>query len=140
MTPPKSVAGKSALPVGDVRPSAPPPKRAAAQTSAPSAETSTVAPGQEEVVQLSAFEVRTTANTGYSPGNIAQALRSNSNLMDTPNQIIVVTNDLIKDIGADNSSDILAFAGIGSYYRGPTPWKCEARASPAPISTARPSA
>jgi len=95
---------------------------ALAQTvSAQTADTSVpAAPTQDEAVQMSAFEVRTTAGTGYSPGNIAQALRSNSSLMDTPNQIIVVTNDLIKDIGADNTSDILAYAGVGSYYRGPT--------------------
>jgi outer membrane receptor for ferric coprogen and ferric-rhodotorulic acid len=73
----------------------------------------------DSIVQMSAFDVRTTAGQGYSAGNSASALKTSESLMDLPAQIIVVTSDMVKDIGSNNASDILAFAGVTPYYRGP---------------------
>jgi len=77
------------------------------------------APASEDIVKMSAFDVRTTAGQGYSAGNSASALKTSDSLMDLPAQIIVVTSDMIKDIGSNNASDVLAFAGVTPYYRGP---------------------
>jgi len=73
----------------------------------------------DSVVKLSVFEVRTTQGQGYSAGNSASALKTSEPLMKLPAQIIVVTSDMIKDIGSNNASDVLAFAGLVPYYRGP---------------------
>jgi iron complex outermembrane receptor protein len=89
-----------------------------AQTAATDSSTETP-PTQEQAVRMSVFEVRTTQGQGYSEGNAASALKGDAALMDLPQQIIVVSSDMIKDIGAANSSDVLLYAGIGTYYRGP---------------------
>ncbi len=73
----------------------------------------------ESIIQMSAFEVRTTQGLGYSAGNSASALKTSESLMKLPAQIIVVTNDMIKDIGSNNASDVLGYAGLVAYYRGP---------------------
>jgi len=74
---------------------------------------------QDQVLQMSAFEVRTTAGEGYSAGNSASALKTSDSLMELPAQIVVVTSDMIHDIGSHVSSDVLAMAGLVPYYRGP---------------------
>ena len=73
----------------------------------------------DEVIRMSAFEVRTTQGQGYTAGNSASALKTSDSLMKLPAQILVVTSDMVKDIGSHNASDILAFAGLVPYYRGP---------------------
>jgi len=73
----------------------------------------------DDVVRMSAFEVRTTQGQGYTAGNSASALKTSDSLMKLPAQILVVTSDMVKDIGSHNASDILAFAGLVPYYRGP---------------------
>ncbi|MEO6873980.1 MAG: TonB-dependent receptor [Opitutaceae bacterium] len=73
----------------------------------------------DSIVKMSAFEVRTTQGMGYSAGNSASALKTSESLMKLPAQIIVVTSDMIKDIGSNNASDVLAYAGLVPYYRGP---------------------
>ena len=73
----------------------------------------------DEVIRMSAFEVRTTQGQGYTAGNSASALKTSDSLMKLPAQILVVTNDMVKDIGSHNASDILAFSGLVPYYRGP---------------------
>lgn len=79
------------------------------------------APEKEDnsLLHLSKFEVRTTQGVGYSQGNSASALKTSESLMKLPAQIIVVTNDMIKDIGSGFASDVLAYAGLVPYYRGP---------------------
>jgi outer membrane receptor protein involved in Fe transport len=102
-------------------------KAAAAQPVPAATETTTTAaPAKaaplardENVLQMSAFEVRTTQGKGYSPGNSASALKTSEPLMKLPAQIIVITSDMIKDIGSHNASDILSYAGLVPYYRGP---------------------
>ncbi len=86
---------------------------------APEAGAATGVTTDEHVVKMSAFDVSTTAGQGYSDGNSASALKTSDSLMDLPAGIIVVTSDMIKDIGSNNASDVLAFAGVTPYYRGP---------------------
>ena len=87
---------------------------------APAATTSSgTAPKDSSILQMSAFDVRTTQGQGYSAGNSASALKTSESLMDLPAQIIVVTSDMIRDIGSHNASDVLAYAGLVGYYRGP---------------------
>jgi iron complex outermembrane recepter protein len=71
------------------------------------------------LLQLTKFEVRSTQGVGYSQGNSASALKTSEPLMKLPAQIIVVTSDMIKDIGSHFASDILTYAGLVPYYRGP---------------------
>ncbi len=92
---------------------------AAPQTAAPATATSANAPTDNSVLQLSKFEVRSTQGVGYSQGNSASALKTSESLMKLPAQIIVVTNDMIKDIGSGFASDVLTYAGLVPYYRGP---------------------
>ena len=73
----------------------------------------------DSIVQMSAFEVRTTAGLGYSAGNSASALKTSESLMDLPAQIIVLTSDMINDIGSHYASDALVYAGLVGYYKGP---------------------
>lgn len=101
------------------------PTPAATTASAPAPVTTgtpgTTGPAEQDssVLQLSKFEVRTTQGVGYSQGNSASALKTSESLMKLPAQIIVVTNDMIKDIGSGFASDVLAYAGLVPYYRGP---------------------
>lgn len=74
---------------------------------------------EDSILKMSAFEVRTTQGLGYSPGNSASALKTSESLMNLPAQIIIVTNDMIKDIGSTYASDVLSYAGLVPYYRGP---------------------
>jgi iron complex outermembrane recepter protein len=98
---------------------------AAATSTAPAASAGTKTAAEETtlsgdgVLQLSKFEVRSTQGVGYSAGNSASALKTSEPLMKLPAQIIVVTSDMIKDIGSHYASDILAYAGLVPYYRGP---------------------
>ena len=71
-----------------------------------------------EPVQLSKFEVNTTQNTGYVADNTATALKTNQELIKIPQAVTVVTRDLIDDIGAVKTSDVLQFAGASQFYRG----------------------
>jgi len=72
-----------------------------------------------DVTVMSAFEVRTTQGQGYSPGNSASALKTSESLMNLPAQIIVLTSDMIRDINSGNASDVLSYAGLVPFYRGP---------------------
>jgi iron complex outermembrane receptor protein len=100
-------------------------KPAAAPTSTTSAAPGVTKPATaaEETsdgsLKMSAFEVRTTQGMGYSAGNSASALKTSEPLMKLPAQIIVLTSDMIKDIGSNNASDALSYAGLVPYYRGP---------------------
>lgn len=73
----------------------------------------------DPILKMTAFEVRTTQGRGYSQGNSASALKTSELLMNLPAQIIVLTNDMVKDISSNNASDILSYAGLVPYYRGP---------------------
>ncbi|HEX7630892.1 MAG TPA: hypothetical protein VF388_02060, partial [Lacunisphaera sp.] len=92
---------------------------AAAAKSDSTGTTATDSAADKSVLQLSKFEVRSTQGVGYSQGNSASALKTSESLMKLPAQIIVVTNDMIKDIGSGFASDVLTYAGLVPYYRGP---------------------
>ena len=72
------------------------------------------APGQDEVVQMSAFEVTTTQGHGYVATNADAGFKTVQPLLDIPQDMQVVTRDLIDDIGAIDSSTIMQYFGTGS--------------------------
>jgi outer membrane receptor for ferric coprogen and ferric-rhodotorulic acid len=72
----------------------------------------------QEIVKMSQFEVSTTQGHGYTSSNAATAFLSDEPLMDIPQGVIVVTNDMIKDIAETNSTDILRYVGAFSVFQG----------------------
>ena len=95
---------------------------APAQAPAPAANApsmASMATTDEGVVKMSAFEVRTTQGNGYTQGNSASALKTSELLMNLPAQIIILSSDMIHDISSHNASDVLSYAGLVPYYRGP---------------------
>lgn len=70
------------------------------------------------VVRLSKFEVVTTQDKGYVANNAATGFKTNQELMKIPQSVTVVTRDLIEDIGATKSSDVMQYAGASQFYRG----------------------
>lgn len=89
-----------------------------AQTAPADSTTPEAAPEKKEVLQLSKFEVNTTRDTGYVANNTASGLKTNQALIEIPQSVTVVTRDLIDDIGAVKTSDVLQFAGASQFYRG----------------------
>ena len=73
---------------------------------------------KEEVVALSKFEVSTTQGKGYVATNAATGFKTNQELIKIPQSVTVVTRDLIDDIGATKTSDVLQYAGASQFYRG----------------------
>lgn len=70
----------------------------------------------EDPILLSKFEVRSTQGSGYVSTNAANALKTVTPLVDVPNQVVVVTRDMIDDLGYSETSNILqAFGGKGGY-------------------------
>ena len=92
---------------------------ALAQTTAKPAETPAAAEApKEQVLQLSKFEVNTTQDKGYVANNAATGFKTNQALIKIPQSVTVVTRDLIDDIGATKSSDVMQYAGASQFYRG----------------------
>lgn len=73
----------------------------------------------DPILKMTAFEVRTTQGRGYSAGNSASALKTSESLMNLPAQVIVITSDMVRDIGSNQATDVLAYGGLVAYYRGP---------------------
>src|SRR5687767_4130214 len=75
----------------------------------------TTAPGPAEqkndVVTLSPFEVTTSADDGYKATNALSGTRFNTNLLDLPKAVEVITSEFIADIGATEMYDALRYAG-----------------------------
>lgn len=112
---------KAALSQVQATPAAAANESAAERTSSPSPLTTanTTGASRGTVLELAPFEVRTTQGVGYSPGNSASALKTSEQLMKLPAQIILVSSDMIKDIGSHYTSDILTYAGLVPFFRGP---------------------
>jgi len=72
----------------------------------------------ENVVQMSKFEVQSTQDRGYTTSNAASGFKTNQELIKIPQSILVITSDLVKDIGATKTSDVLAIGGASQFYRG----------------------
>lgn len=73
---------------------------------------------KEEAVVLSTFEVETTQGKGYTSSNAATGFKTNENLLKIPQAVTLVTRDLIDDIGAIESSNILQYAGVSNFFAG----------------------
>ena len=68
-----------------------------------------------ETVQLSAFEVRSTAGLGYRSTNTASGTKSARPLIDLPASVALVTRDFIDDmISRQTIGDILKYAVAGA--------------------------
>jgi len=65
----------------------------------------------DQIVQMSQFDVTTTQGAGYMATNAASALKTNEPIMSIPQQIIIVTKDLIDDVGLINSADMIRYFG-----------------------------
>src|SRR4051794_5553055 len=76
------------------------------------------AAAKEEASLGSRFEVTTTQGKGYVATNSASGFKTNEELIKIPQSVTVVTRDLIDDIGATKTSDVLLFAGASQFYRG----------------------
>ncbi len=70
----------------------------------------------EKIIELSRFEVTTTQDRGYVATNAASAFKTRERLLDIPQVDVVVTQDLIKDIGFKNTSDIVQYFGATSGF------------------------
>ncbi len=75
-------------------------------------------PSRDEVLHLSKFEVQTTQDKGYIANNSATGFKTNQELIKIPQSVTVITRDLIDDIGATKTSDVLQYAGASQFYRG----------------------
>jgi outer membrane receptor for ferric coprogen and ferric-rhodotorulic acid len=73
----------------------------------------------DQMVSLSAFRVTSTQGTGYIAES-ATPFKTNQQLVDIPQSVMVVTRDMIDDIGGSNSSDIVIYAGAIPKYRSET--------------------
>jgi len=73
---------------------------------------------KSDIVKLTKFEVNSTQDTGYVANNTATGFKTNQELIKIPQSVTVVTRDLIDDIGASKTSDVLQFAGASQFYRG----------------------
>lgn len=67
---------------------------------------------------LSKFQVTSTQDKGYTSTNAATGFKTNEDLMNIPQAVTLVTRDLINDIGAVDSSNILRYAGVGNFFAG----------------------
>ena len=65
----------------------------------------------DQIVQMSQFEVTTTQGSGYMATNAASGLKTNESIMQIPQQIIVITKDMIEDVGLINSADMIRYFG-----------------------------
>jgi outer membrane receptor protein involved in Fe transport len=75
-------------------------------------------PPQDETVLMNPFEVSTTQGHGYITTNSAAGLKTNESLMGIPQQVLVITRDMIDDLGYVNTSDTMRFAGIANGFQG----------------------
>ena len=73
---------------------------------------------KDEPLQLSAFQVSSTQGKGYTSSNAATGFKTNESLLKIPQAVTLVTRDLIDDIGAVDSSNILQFAGVSNFFAG----------------------
>ena len=79
------------------------------------------APGQApagDLVQMSRFEVTTTQGKGYTATNSVGGFKTSEKLLDIPQVDLVVTRDLMNDIGYDTTSEVLQFLGISATTNG----------------------
>lgn len=73
---------------------------------------------KDEAVMLGSFQVSSTQGKGYTSSNAATGFKTNESLLKIPQAVTLVTRDLIDDIGAVDSSNILQFAGVSNFFAG----------------------
>jgi outer membrane receptor protein involved in Fe transport len=69
------------------------------------AQSSPANPPQEEIITLSQFDVRSERDYGYRATNSLTATRTGVEIAKTPLNISVLTEDLLRDIGAENLNE-----------------------------------
>ena len=79
-----------------------------AQETAPAPAT-TAAPEEEEVVELSPFEVTDEGDVGYMAATTLAGNRLNTNLRDIGNAVQVVTEEFLRDTGAVSNDTLLQY-------------------------------
>src|SRR6187431_906880 len=93
-----------------------------AQTTAPAA--APVAPPEDDVLQLSPFEVNADEDTGYAATQTLAGTRIRTDLKDVGSAISVVTRQFMQDVGATDNSTLLQYtpnaevAGTRGTYAG----------------------
>ena len=65
---------------------------------------------EEDVVVLSVFEVTADADEGYAATNAVSGTRLNTNLLELPKTVDVITAEFIKDIGAIDMQQALQYS------------------------------
>jgi len=75
----------------------------------PLAATAQQEPANDDIYELSAFEVRVDADTGYRATQSMTATRIGTELVRTPLSIQVVTDDFVEDLGLESFSDSLRY-------------------------------
>lgn len=73
----------------------------------------TATEGQDQLIKMSAFEVTTTQGHGYVATNADAGFKTVQALIDIPQDIQVVTRDMIDDIGSTISGVTLKYFGAG---------------------------
>ena len=89
-----------------------------AQTAAP-ASAAKPAKEEEEVLQLSPFEVSADATTGYAAATTLAGNRLATELRDIGNAVTVITSQFLKDIGATDNKSLLQYTTnteVGGIY------------------------
>ena len=94
---------------------------ASAQTTGAASTTATAGEqANADVIQMSQFEVTTTQGHGYKAPTSAAAFKTNEEMMNIPQGVVVVTKDFIDDLHQANSSDILRYFGVAAKFFGDT--------------------
>lgn len=78
-------------------------------------------PADEDVIELSPFEVEASANDGYYATNVLSGTRFNTDLLSLPKPIEVITSEMIEDIGAVEIAEVLKYSGSVSDNSDGTP-------------------
>jgi outer membrane receptor protein involved in Fe transport len=108
---------------GDVAPSATPRESAPATAATPRTATEpvltepVVPPSRltdEDVITLSAFDVRSERDFGYLATNSLTATRIGARIQDTPLQIQVISEDFIKDTAMNDIQDVLRYTATAA--------------------------
>lgn len=82
------------------------------------AQTPPARPATDEIVRLSEFQVTTSADKGYRPGNSVSATRIEVAIKDLPFSVNAFTEQFISDVGARDLIDVVRYApGVTSAGR-----------------------
>lgn len=86
------------------------------------------APPEEEIIELSPFEVVSSQDKGYAATSSLAGSRLNTELRDVAAAVQVITPEFMKDLGANNLQKLLVYttnteiAGVGGNFYGGDTW------------------